>query len=340
MSRVTRTNVRRSRRRGPQVSPRRSRAIALALLVLGGSSLVAPAPARADIGAVDAAAREAATHFDRGVKLYDEQDWRAALIEFERAYALLPHFRVLFDIGQCRYQLRDYVGALGAFQKYLAQGGTELPPARRDQAQSAVDELRGRVAHLRVTADVDGAEITVDDAVVGTTPLAAPLLVGTGRRKIAASKPGRVSAVRVIDVAGDDAVDVAFRLPPAASPDSKTLDGRATPGRPVALAIVSFAFAAAGAGVGTVFGVLAMDDKRQLDRACVAKMCPASSQSVIDDSQRNATIATIGVAAAAVGLVGGLSVLLLTSGGASGSRAGLGVRPFIGLGSAGAAGTF
>jgi len=305
-------------------------------------ALLASVPSWASGAPAEAPAREAATHFERGVKLYEEQDWRAALIEFERAYAISPHYRVLYDIAQCRYQLRDYVGALGAFQKYLTEGRSEAPEALREQAKSAIDDLRGRVARVRVTTDVDGAEVLVDDTSVGTTPLSSPLLMSAGRRKIAATKAGRVSAVRVIDVAGEDSVDVALRLAPLPTNDSRTVAGKSTQGRPLAPAIVAFSVAAVGAGVGTVFGILAVENKRDLDRACIAKVCPPSSQSRIDESQRNATLSTIGISVGAAGAVAGIAYLLFAPGSRSlaPSTAVRGVRPFIGLESVGAVGTF
>jgi hypothetical protein len=313
---------------------------------LASLSLFAFAPSWAEGGTAEAPSRDAATHFDRGVKLYEEQDWRAALVEFERAYAVSPHYRVLYDIAQCRYQLHDYVGALGAFQKYLTEGGGELPQARGEQARSAIDDLRGRVAHLRVTTDVEGAEVQVDDATVGTTPLSAPLLVNAGRRKVAASKAGRVGAVRVVDVAGEDSIDVALRLAPSPTTDSVKPTVKPMRAKSPAPAIVAFSCAVAGAGVGALFGALALGSKQELDRACVAKACPASSQSLIDQSQRNATISTIGASVGVAGLVAGIAYLLFVPAGGSAAAPGtargvpLGVHLFVTPDSAGAVGTF
>jgi hypothetical protein len=170
---------------------RRLTAAALVGLVLGGARPSwAGAPA-------DPPVQQAAEHFELGVRLYEEQDWRAALIEFERAYAVIARFQVLFNVAQCRYQLRDYAGALDAFARYLAEGGGKVPQDERDRVQATIEDLRGRVAQVRVETDVVGAEITVDDVRVGATPLAAPILLSEGRRKIAASKSFAWSILQV-----------------------------------------------------------------------------------------------------------------------------------------------
>ena len=319
--------------------------------VVAGLTLLGSTPSRASDAPPDAQAHVAATHFDRGVKLYEERDWRAALVEFQRAYTIAPHYRVLYNVGQCLYQVEDYVGSLEAFAKYMAEGGAEIAPERREQVQASIDELRGRVAHVRVATNVDGAEIAVDDAVVGTTPLASPLLVSAGRRKIVASKPGRTPVVRFVDVAGEDAVDVTLTLESAPRADGPELGGKVREGRSPVPAIVAFSIAAAGVAVGAVSGIEAMGNKWALERACAANSCPPSSGSLIDESKRNAALSSVGFAVGVAGLGAGILVLLMPmrtgadrstadhSAGRPSARSSA-IRPFVGFGSVGATGTF
>jgi hypothetical protein len=291
------------------------------------------------------------------VKLYEEGDWRGALVEFERAYATLPNYRVLYDIGQCRFQLQDYAGALDALQKYLAEGGSEVPPDRREKVTATIDDLNMRVAHLHITANVDGAEIAVDDVAVGTTPLPGPITVSVGRRRISLTQQGRAPVVRFVDVAGQDTVEVPLTV--EATPEAKTLPATAavalaavppapTSHRSTVPAWIGFGVGAAGAFVGTYFGITAVDNKRDLDRQCTNKVCPAGSQSLIDDSNRNALVSTIGVVAGAAGVALGVTWLVyVRSGEGSGQRSGnrspppsQALRLYIGPGSAGAEGSF
>ncbi|HSY22991.1 MAG TPA: PEGA domain-containing protein [Polyangiaceae bacterium] len=303
--------------------------------------------------AASATSQEAARHFDQGVKLYEEGDWRGALVEFERAYATLPNYRVLYDIGQSRFQLQEYAGALDALQKYLAEGGSEIPAERREKVTATIEDLNMRVAHLHITANVEGAEVAVDDVAVGTTPLPEPITVSVGRRRISLTPQGRAPVVRFVDVAGQDTVEVPLNV--EAAPEPKTLP--ATPA--VALATVppvpasrrstvpawiGFGVGAAGAFVGTYFGIMAVDDKHDLDRQCTNKVCPEGSQSLIDDSNRNALVSTIGVVAGAAGVAFGITWLAYAhSDPGSGERSASSrqaLRLYIGPGSAGAAGSF
>jgi hypothetical protein len=191
---------------------RASRALALgALVTIAQASFV-----RASFGAgTDPPARTdtAASHFKHGVALYKEGDYEGALVEFRRAQDLTPNYRVLYDIGQSLYQLQRYADALKAFEDYLAQGGTQLAPARRASVEADLKALRARVGHLEIVVNVDGAEVRIDDQVVGTSPLAAPILVSVGHRKITVAKADRVSVEKFVDIAVGDRAKIVFDLP-------------------------------------------------------------------------------------------------------------------------------
>jgi hypothetical protein len=304
------------------------------LMALAASSVTRPSSAADPSG--DAHPGEASKYFQQGVKLSEDGDWRAAVIEFERAYAIAPNYRVLFNIGQCRYQLHDYPGALTAFQKYLAQGGDLVPPDRRAQVTADVDLLKGRVATVRVTSPTAGAELTLDDVSLGTTPLSAPVVVSAGRHRLVASKAGLADVERTFDIAGEETLDLAIDLDAAApTPD------RATKGRSLAPAVAAFGVAAAGVAVGSIFGVMALGKKSDLDRTCDGKSCPASSQSFYDDARTDGVLSTIGFVVAIAGAGAGVVYLAITAPkAATAATAGPHFALFVGPGSLVTKGTF
>jgi hypothetical protein len=314
--------------------------VVAALVATSTIILCRPSLALADDAPVNPVLHEAASHFERGVKLYEELDWRAALIEFERAYSIAPHYAVLYNIGQSRYQLQDYAGALSAFEQYLALGGSQGPADVAGRVRATVDELRGRVARLLVTTNVDDAEITVDDIVVGKTPLASPLVLSEGRRRIGASKAGYASAGRTVDVAGKDSTELNLRLEPllaATAPQAATtVVPAARHGRSAAPAITMFGLAGAGLAVGTIFGIVAMENKSHIDSECPNAGCAPGTQSQIDTLKRNAVISTIGFSIGITGLACGVGYVVLSPGPSERT----GVHPFVGPGVAGATGSF
>jgi hypothetical protein len=216
------------------MSPRTLRSVAftaraafLARVALGGlgglGGLSVSSSARADpppVGAPAARGPAAATpsaeadaRFRRGVELYREGDYRAALIEFRRAYAISPAYQVLYNIAEACYQLQDYAGSLKAFQQYEALGEARIPEARRAAVDAEIQRLGARVATLRVHATAPGVDIAIDDEKIGAAPLDRPIVVSAGRRQILASRRGEIKARRLIDIAGGDTVEVTLTIP-------------------------------------------------------------------------------------------------------------------------------
>ena len=160
----------------------------------------------------DASAREASRHFQRGVDLYTDGDYRGALVEFKKAYTLLPRSNVLYDIGETEYQLQDYSSALKTLERFLSETGAGAP--HRSEVEETVEVLRTRVGRISLTADVSGCDVSVDDQPQGTTPLGRALLVSVGTRKVTVSCTGRPPSQKRVEVLGGETVRVDLKIPP------------------------------------------------------------------------------------------------------------------------------
>lgn len=205
---------------------------ALVALVTALAFTAPPRGAEAQPQPKPAAREEAGVRFRKGLELFKEGDYRAALIEFRRAYELAPNFAVLYNIGQVYFQLQDYAGALNALDRYLTEGGSQVPAARRDEVKKDLEKLRSRVANLEITTNVPDAEIAIDDVPIGKTPLPKPVLVSAGRHKVSASKDGRIPATKVVDIAGTDTLRVSLELAETSGPTVVTPPVGETPTTP------------------------------------------------------------------------------------------------------------
>jgi hypothetical protein len=315
-----------------------------AILCVGVAGLPASAawaqgaPPRAAPGPADEAVSQASAHFARGVKLYQEDDFRAALIEFNRAYELAPRWPVLYNVGQSYYQLRDYPAALGTLEKYVREGRDQIAPDRRAQVDREIAELRGRVAHVTVVSNVEGVAVALDDAPLGKASPREPLLVGAGRHTLSASHSGFVTATKVVDIAGGDALTVRLDLAPEAPPPPAAA---AHESPSYAGAIVGGITGVAGIAVGAVFGVLTLNTKSALDSEChTGKVCPSSAQNDIDAYTRNGTLSGIGFGVGIVALALGTYSFFHERAKEAPASAGVQVTPWMAPGGAGVTGRF
>jgi hypothetical protein len=149
---------------------------------------------------------EARQHFKRGTELYDEGNFRGALVEFQRAYELSPNYKLLYNMGQVYLELQDYAKAGTFLQRYLSEGGNEVPKARADEVGKEVERLKGRVGQISVDT-APGQEVLIDDESVGFAPLPAPPTVSIGRHKVTVMVNG-TPINRMVDVAGMQTLQV------------------------------------------------------------------------------------------------------------------------------------
>jgi hypothetical protein len=239
---------------------------------------LAAGPARAE---APSAVTEAQSHFKRGVDLYEDGDLPAAMVEFRRAYDLVPNYRVLYNLGRVAGAMHDYAAALRHYRQYLAEGGAQILPPRRAEVEAEVQKLSGRVGQLRVMVDVAGAEISVDDSSVGVSPLASPVLVNAGKRRVVVTVPNVAPVSRLVDVAGEETVTVTMSVPlpapapppvvaspappsalrPAAPPPRRSRDAAHKRTWPVVLTWTATGLLAAGSATA---GLLALRDSRDL----------------------------------------------------------------------------
>src|SRR6185503_13101426 len=145
--------------------------------------------------------REAAQRFDRGLKLFNEQDNAGALAEFRRANELSPQLLVVYNIGLVYAAMGRPVEAVGALEEAL-RSRDALKPALRSRAESVLAEQSARIGRVRVMTRPEGARIEVDGVAAGKRPLAEPLRVASGTHVVGAVLEEHAPARKEVTVAG------------------------------------------------------------------------------------------------------------------------------------------
>lgn len=148
-----------------------------------------------------------------GTRLFNKGKHQDALDRFNRAYALFPSPKLLYNIAQAHQELGHPVEALTAFEGFLAQ--VQRPPARlAADVRRSVAGLQAQLAELQIQVDVAGAELSLDGRPLGVAPLPDSVWVTPGAHEIAARKHGFLPAKKAIDARAGGAQQVAITLPP------------------------------------------------------------------------------------------------------------------------------
>ena len=153
----------------------RSRSVRLALAACALAAWMFPTAAGAQVDP-RAMARK---HFDRGLSLAEAGRYSEAIVEFDQAYQLSPHFAVLFNLGQAYAASDQPSQASRTLRRYLLEGGAQIPADRRKQVEREIARQDQRISREKAepaaaTAPPAGAPASLPALVPASPPAPAP----------------------------------------------------------------------------------------------------------------------------------------------------------------------
>ncbi|MBI2391556.1 MAG: hypothetical protein HYV09_18350 [Deltaproteobacteria bacterium] len=259
--------------------------------------------------------------FAEGRKLANEQnDWAAACPKFAESHRLKPGGGVVLNLALCFRKIGKTASAYARFKEGRAFAVRDKNEARLAIANQAIAELEPVLSYLTLivppAADEPGLSIELDGQPIPRAAWGSRFAVDPGKREVVATAPKKKpfrTTVAVEDMADQKTVAIpALQPAPAGSPPSPqgdvvTIDH---PGRRIA-GFVSLGVGAVGLGVGTYFGVRALDAKSKSDDACVTGCTSVGADHSVD-AVRYGNLSTASFALGFVGVAAG-AYLVLTS---------------------------
>jgi hypothetical protein len=283
---------------------------------------------------------------------------------------------VLGNIGLCALKLERDGEAIEAYEKYLAGGRNEIDKSEREQVDRDLQRLRAQLVKVHIEAPAgtqlaDDRTTTQGSHVGNVYPMSAATLdlgLHPGHHLIVA-KNDQGQARWEVDLAPASSASHKFEITnasaqpapapppvatPSAAPDAPTPvvsvgADSSVPASPKSstrtLAFVAGGVGLVGVGAGVLFAVMRSSKVKESEDLCTGPSgaCPESQRAKIDEldnsAKTNGTLSVVGFAVGGIGLATGAALLVMSSPSTS-SAASPRVRPWLGLGSAGVAGTF
>ena len=189
--------------------------IVLGCALTSGLALAAdPAPPAPGAAAPpsDAKRDESRMYFEKGIALFEEESWDAALVEFLRSREVYATRAATKDAALCLRKLHRFDEALDLFQALLREFPT-LPADDRSLAEHSIKELGALVGNIDVRAAESGATLVIDGRERGSLP-APPVRVNAGTHLIRLFREGFLPFETQVQVAGAQSVVVQAKLAP------------------------------------------------------------------------------------------------------------------------------
>ncbi len=196
------------------------------IAMLGASGLDVPfASAQpADAGSAhraplnDSLSGPAKEAYEAAVVLLNNKDCGRAVAKYRQAYDLSKDPRLLFNIAVCDRDLRAYAQMQSLLLRYEREAGAEMSAEQRADVEAALAAIHNLVGTVHLTVSEEGAEVSVDSELVGTTPLATPLVVDLGQHTLSVKKAGFDPAERTIEIPGGNETSLEIALVPRPRP--------------------------------------------------------------------------------------------------------------------------
>jgi len=140
---------------------------------------------RADGPCTPQSLEEARERYRRQVELFEGDDYERIRIEIERAYALCPSVKMLYDLAVVERQLTNLARAYALFEAYLAKAD---PPAERvADVRKRIAEIEPRIGWIAVECGPGVDHVIVDDGdltALGACPFRRRLRADVGKRRV------------------------------------------------------------------------------------------------------------------------------------------------------------
>lgn len=155
------------------------------------------------------------TLFRKGLASYNAGQVETARQLFLTAWAIQPSADVAMELAQTEMDLGKYVDAAEHLDFALRNFTPSINDKMRNIARQAYTDVLRRVAKLNVTVNQDGAEVLINNRLVGKTPLPGSLYAEAGNCVVQA-KWGTSSASKTLLAEPGKELPVILALQPAA----------------------------------------------------------------------------------------------------------------------------
>ena len=186
-------------------------AVAAAVLFAGPDAAAQPRSPK-PVSLAQSLPPDARRDYDAGKLLFEDGDYATALLKYQAAFDETHDARLLWNVAVCQKDLRHYARAAATLGRYLAEGGERLSPSDRHDAQELARAIAPFTVPTTIQVSEPDAQIWIDEAMVGRSPLAGTVALDMGTRRVRVKKDGYRLFDREFPVGGSAATTIEVTL--------------------------------------------------------------------------------------------------------------------------------
>lgn len=263
----------------------------------------------------------AAALFREGRDALEKGDYETACGRFAESESMDPRVGTLINLALCE-EGRHKLAAAHQYWQQATDFARATADPRTDYCAAQFARMDARVPRLTIRLEGSAPPDTVvtrDGIDFGTSSLGLPLPVEVGPHRITARAPGHTERGFDVDLPEGEKIEIvvgpgpltAASVPtPSTAPSVESEPAATSSLRPVAY--VAGGLGILGLGIGTFFGVRALQSASDTSGHCDGDVCDATGVAARHDEQLSGNAATIALVSGATLLTGGAALRVLT----------------------------
>jgi hypothetical protein len=269
--------------------------------------------------------------FQEGKRLFQNKEFKEAAEAFRLANHLRRSWKLLYNIGQCEAAAKRYGRALDAFERYMAEGGDDIPEGRQQYVLDEISRLRRMVGFVEVIGEV-GDKVLVDGVLRMSLPQESKIRVGMGPRRVRVLRSEEAVYDSTVDILGGELTTVNVQTAQSAQspmPEEEPVSAATAGAEPETedpsqpspqddkgdrkrlWTWVAFGVGGAAGIAGAVLGGVALSKKNEFVDDCGDNSCTTERSSDRDTVNNMALSADIMYGVAGLGVAAGLVLFFL-----------------------------
>lgn len=145
------------------------------------------------VAEVNALTDKAAALYDEGVIAFKHAEWAKARAAFLAAWSLKKHWQIAANLADAELALGKHREAAEHAAFYARNASAD----RKARADALLERAKAKVGTIFVHVDLPGAEVRIDEHLVGTSPLDGPAFVEPGRHEVQVRMGAQFAAAEI-----------------------------------------------------------------------------------------------------------------------------------------------
>lgn len=144
-----------------------------------------------------------------------KEEYERALAAYTKAHELVPNPKIYYPMAIAAEKLEKWVDVATHFRAFLA-GVPDADPKMKADAEKRLENAKLNIGVLALSITPDGAQISIDGNVVGTSPLTEPLFLGPGEYTMSITADGYKAMEQKLAIEAGSESERSFELESAA----------------------------------------------------------------------------------------------------------------------------